>query len=446
MTLTISSPQADCVLSKDYGFSEERNTVMKLEDYEHDATACIRCSNCKWIDQNYTQSNRFSQICPINARYGFDAYSGGGMLTLAKALLGGKLEFTPKLLEVIFKCTLCGACDVRCKRNLDIEVLLTLEALRARAVEEGGGPPEPHKTIAHKVKETGNRYGATNKKRLDWLHQEVVPADRAETLYFVGCNSSFCQIELACSTAAILRAADIPFMVLSDEWCCGQPLLGTGQEELAREVVEHNIEAIEATGASIVISNCAECYQTMKVKYPRLLDKKSEDMSFKVLHITEYAEQLVKDGVLKLTRPAGIRVTYHDPCHLGRLSEPWRPWHGVFGKFGIPEPPKEMRRGTFGIYEPPRELLKSIPGLEVLEMERAKDQAWCCGAGGGIRDTSKDFALWTAQERLEEARLTGAEAIVSCCPWCEENLKDVAEGNERGMHIYDIVQLVAQAI
>jgi Fe-S oxidoreductase len=419
---------------------------MRLEDYEHDAITCVRCSNCKWVDQNLTKSQRFSQICPINTKYAFDAYSGGGMLTLAKALLDGKLEFTPKLLEVIYTCTLCGACDVRCKRNLDIEVLLTLEALRTRAVQEGYGPHEPHKAIAQKVRETGNRYGAPNRKRLNWLPIDVVPADKAEILYFVGCNSSFAQIELARSTAKILKAADIPFMVLPDEWCCGQPLLNAGQEELARRVVAQNIKAIEASGASTVISNCAECYQTTKVKYPRLLDKKTEDMSFRVLHITEYAEQLVKDGILKLKGPTNTRVTYHDPCHLGRLSEPWRPWQGAFGKFGIPEPPREMRRGTFGIYEAPRELLRSIPGLEVLEMERAKDQAWCCGAGGGVRDAFRDFALWTARERLEEARLTTAEAIVSCCPWCEENLRDAVGSDDGGIPIYDVVQLVAHAI
>ena len=419
---------------------------MKVEEYAHDAKTCIRCSNCRWIDQNYTRSHRFSQICPINARYGFDAYSGGGMLTITKALLDGKLEFTSRLQDIVYKCVLCGACDIRCKRNLDIEVLLTLEALRATAVQEGHGPLEPHKAIAQKIKENGNRYGVTNKKRLSWLPEGPLATQKADILYFVGCNSSFVQIELARSTAKILQNSRIPFVVLFDEWCCGQPLLTTGQEDVAREVVDHNIRAIEASGATTVVTSCAECYQTLKVKYPRLLDKKTEDMSFKVVHITEYAEQLLKAGILKLATPINIKVTYHDPCHLGRLSEPWKPWHGVFGKSGIPEPPREMRRGTFGIYEPPRELLKNILGLELVEIERAREQAWCCGAGGAVRDAFKDFALWTARERIEEASLTGAEAIVSCCPWCEENLKDATGQNGKRMMIYDLVQLVANAI
>ena len=368
------------------------------------------------------------------------------MLTLAKALLEGKLEITPKFLDIIYKCTLCGACDMRCKRNLDIEVLLTIESLRARAVQEGYGPFPLHKAIAQRVKEVGNRYGIPNTKRLSWLRKGVAPVQKADILYFAGCNASFSQTELALSSLKILQASRIPFMLLSDEWCCGQPLLNTGQEDAARQVVEHNLKAIEASGASTVITSCAECYQTLKVKYPRLLDIRTEDISFKVYHIAEYANQLVKAGTLKLTKQANIRVTYHDPCHLGRLSEPWKPWHGVFGKFGIPNPPREIRRGTYGVYEPPRELLRSIPGIELSEMERAKDQAWCCGAGGSVRDTYKDFALWTARERIEEATATGVEAIVTCCPWCEENLKDAIGKNEAGIQIYDICQIVAEAI
>ena len=419
---------------------------MKLEDCAYDALACIRCANCKIVDQNYTRSSRFSKICPINYKYGFDAYSGGGILTIARAMLDGKLEFAPSLLDIVYKCTLCGACDVRCKRNLDIEVLQTLEALRSWVVQKGYGPLKPHKAITEKVKETGNRYGSPNRKRLVWLAEGVVPGQKANVLYFVGCNSSFVQTEIARSTAKILKASGIPFTVLLDEWCCGQPLITTGQEEAARAVVEHNMKAIDASGATTVIASCAECYQTLKVKYPRFLDKRTEDMSFKVLHITEFAGQLVKGGALKLRGHANIKVTYHDPCHLGRLSEPWKPWHGVFGKFRIPEPPREMRRGTFGIYDPPRELLKSIPGVEIVEMERAKEQAWCCGAGGAVKDAFEDFALWTARERLEEANQTGAEAVLSCCPWCEENLKDATGGNDKGIQIYDLVQLVANVI
>lgn len=420
--------------------------AVKLEDYKHDAFACTRCSNCKWVDHIYIRSHRFAKICPIHTRYSFDGYSGQGMLYIARAILDGSLAWTPKLLDIIYKCTLGGACDVRCKRNLDIEVLLVIEGLRTKCVEEGYGPLEQHKAVAQKVISTGNRYGARPERRLRWLPKGVMPAQKAEILYFVGCNSSYKHPELARSTARVLQAAKIPFMVLSEEQCCGQPLLSTGQGEAAREIVDRNIRNIEASGATTVITSCAECYQTLKVEYPKLLGISTDAMSFNVLHITEYVEQLVKAGILKFSSPIDMRVTYHDPCHLGRLSEPWIPWVGVYQKFGIPQPAKKLRRGTFGVYEPPRELLRSIPGVELVEMERVKEHAWCCGAGGGVRDAFRDFALWSAGERLEEASTTGAEAIVSCCPYCEENLGEAAKENGNRIRIYDIVELMAKAL
>lgn len=419
---------------------------MDLQNYHHDAATCVRCSNCKWVDQIYTQSALFSQICPINSKYGFDAYSGGGMLTIARELLDKKLEFNRRLLDIIYKCTLCGACDVRCKRNLDIEVLLTIEALRKEAVETGWGPLDSHKGIANKITETRNRYGIENGKRMDWFSGEQPSKQQPEILYFVGCNSSFFQKELASCTEKILNAAHISFAMLREEWCCGHPLLVTGQEENAYELITHNIEAIKETGITTVLTSCAECYHTLKVKYPKVLHKKTEDMEFKVVHLAEYANQLLKDGRLNIKNSFDAKVTYHDPCHLGRLSEPWKPWDGTFGKFGIPVPPREMRRGTFGVYEEPRNILRSISGVKVLEMERRRDQAWCCGAGGEVRSAAKDFALWAAKERIEEACSTGAQAIISSCPYCEENLKEAIKKNSRKIEVYDIAQVLARVL
>ena len=105
-----------------------------------------------------------------------------------------------------------------------------------------------------------------------------------------------------------------------------------------------------------------------------------------------------------------------------------------------------MNRGARGVYEPPREILRSIPGLELVEMERIREYAWCCGAGGGAREAYPDFSKWTATERIEEAKSTGAEAIVSACGWCERNFIDAITENGEKMKVYDIVELVQQAI
>jgi Fe-S oxidoreductase len=132
------------------------------------------------------------------------------------------------------------------------------------------------------------------------------------------------------------------------------------------------------------------------------------------------------------------------------LSEPFIPWEGVerkvLGQVIVKDPPKEYRRGTSGIYEPPRDVLRSIPGLEIVEMERIKEYAWCCGAGGGVKEAYPEFALSTADERIEEAMATGAEALVTSCSWCERNFRDALERSGANIKLYDTVELLIEAL
>ena len=152
----------------------------------------------------------------------------------------------------------------------------------------------------------------------------------------------------------------------------------------------------------------------------------------------------MQQGKLKPTKAVDMTVTYHDPCHLGRLAEPWIAWEGVQRErhFRVYDPPRVLRRGAHGVYEPPRDLLKSIPGLKLVEMDRVKEYAWCCGAGGGVRETNPEFAAWTAGERLAEARATGAEALVTACSHCVRNL--AASGSD--LRVYDVVEILDKAI
>ena len=134
-----------------------------------------------------------------------------------------------------------------------------------------------------------------------------------------------------------------------------------------------------------------------------------------------------------------MTVTYHDPCHLGRQGEPYVPWNGtetkVFGNITKHIPPKPRYNGASGVYEPPRDILKAIPGLKLIEMERIKEHTWCCGAGGGVWDAYPDFSSWTAGERIEEAKSTGAEALVTACPWCERNFIDAVSADGQKMKV-----------
>jgi Fe-S oxidoreductase len=143
-----------------------------------------------------------------------------------------------------------------------------------------------------------------------------------------------------------------------------------------------------------------------------------------------------------------LAVTYHDPCHLGRLSEPWAHWEGkkVPGDRFVFDPPKPYRRGTGGCYEPPRELLRSIPGVKLTEMPRIKEYAWCCGAGGGVSESNPEFAQWTAQERIAEAESSGAEALVTACTGCEKGLGAAARASGSRLAVYDLVELIEQSV
>jgi len=417
--------------------------MLKVEEYKHQAETCVRCSYCKFIDLNWVKSSRFARQCPIDTRYRFNLYSGHGLLHAALAELDGKLDFSQKFMDALWQCTLCGGCDIRCKRNLDVEVLQVIQELRRRCVAKGNILPA-HKMLADNVKKNHNIYGADPGDRLKWISKDIKPAPKADILFFVGDALSYRHPEIAQATVGLLGRAGVQFMVLEDEWSSGHEFFATGQEATAKEIAEHNIKAIQSSGAQTVIANDAEAYKTLKVDYPRILEKSTTGMPYNVLHVTEYIDQLLKDGKFKFNRSVPMKVTYHDPCNLARLSEPWYHWEPRYEAPNIAVG-KIWRRGDKGVYEPPRNILKGIKRLELIEMQRVKDNAWCCGYGGGVGVAFPDFALWTAGERVEEAKITGAEAIVSCCPNCKDILGQAAEAQKTGMKVYDITEVMLRA-
>lgn len=275
------------------------------------------------------------------------------------------------------------------------------------------------------------------------MPEGVKVATKADILYFVGCRAAFVDTEIATATARILNAANADFMVMKDEPCCGHFLFTTGQVEKARKLAQENLKLFRDSGAKVIVFSCADGYKAVKVDYPKLLGFSTSDLGFEVKHIAELGDQWVKEGRLKLGNRVNMKLTYHDPCNLGRLSEPWLSWEGVREDWGVFNPPRFVRRGVHGVYEPPRDILKAIPGIELVEMVRHRDNAWCCGNEAGVKEAFPDLALWTVSERLREAAHVGAEGIVSCCPACKENFIDAAKN---GMKIYDITELIAMAI
>ncbi len=419
-----------------------KTTIPQLEDYQWDALNCCGCKGCIWVDHVYCSGVKYGMRCPSVREYELDTYSAIGRNKLALGLLDGTFKFNETTLDIIYKCCLCGACDIGCKRNLDLDPGMVLETLRIRAVDEGKGPLPAHRKVTDKIDKSGNRYGASAAARAKWLPEDIKTSSKPDMVYFVGCNSSYKNKNIAVATAGILDAAKVKWALFPEEVCCGHPYYEVGMAEAALKQAERNIAALKKSGVKTIVTSCAECYKTWKVDYPKLMDKATEDMGYKVIHITELAAEKIASGVIKPANPINLKVAYHDPCNLARSSDKWVPWHGTRGKWGVTEPTKEYRRGTDVPYQPARDILDAIPGLERTEFIRMKENTMCCGAGGGVAEAFPEFAHNTADHRLEEAQDVGAEAVVTACPYCNDNFSYVAADRDRAIGVYDVTELL----
>ena len=418
---------------------------LKLETYGWEAACCMGCAGCKYVDWSYVPGIDFAWGCPSWQQMQWDQYGACGKLQIIDGLLEGWIDYTPTVAKLAYHCTLCGACDVGCKRNLDLEVLMALESLRVRLVEKGLGPPAPLVKLTENIETKGNRYGLAEKK--DWMPDDAKPVKKADLLYWPGCISTYQNTEISTATARILTAAKVDWMVMDNARCCGNILYTSGQLEKAKAWAEENLKRIRQTGAKTVVTSCAECYKTLKVDYPKILGFATDDLGFKVVHLTELVDQWVKEGVLKFSNSLKMKMTYHDACNLSRLSEPWIPWEGTRGMWGIIDPPRRRRRGDKGVYQQPRDVLAAI-GVELVEMPRHHESAFCCCGGAGVKESFPELASFSAEERLREAATTGVEAIVSASPRVKENLsQSIKAGKGSGIkEIHDISELIAKAI
>ncbi|MBN2417767.1 MAG: (Fe-S)-binding protein [Deltaproteobacteria bacterium] len=421
---------------------------MGLEQYQGDVNMCCRCSACKFIPLQQVKSYEFSYVCPSIARYQFHSYSGGGRANIIAAGLKNGFNYTDKFLDIVYNCQMCGACGVSCNYAMDMELQEPINELRLKCVAEGKTNPELEKVIKT-LKKTGAMVPSIG-KRGDWakgLDLKDATKERVDVLFHVGCLTSYNKDmhKLAIAAAKILKKAKVDFGIAGDsETCCGGRAYQMGYEKEFLKQAKMNMAMIKKAGIKTVVTACADGYHAFKVLY----DKYELKGDLKVMHITEYIDMLIKDGKIKPKKPLDMVVTYHDPCRLGRLGEPWIHYKGkkIPGDRFVFDPPKEYRRGTKGVYDPPRDVIKSIPGVKLNEMERIREYAWCCGAGGGVLESNPDFAQWTATERIFEATATGAEAIITACPWCEKTLSEAIIEAGSDLKVYDIVELVAKSI
>jgi Fe-S oxidoreductase len=421
---------------------------MALVDYQQDMETCCRCSACKFITLENVKGLENSYICPSIARYNFHGYSGGGRLGIGIALLEKELGFSDKLLEVVYNCQMCGGCDTSCKYAMDMEVFEPISEVRITCVENGKTLPLFDR-IMENFRRTGHLAQPAGTEGKNWFGEMKIKdftKEKVDVIFHAGCRTSADKSlwKVAQATLTLMQRAGVNAGIAgAEEKCCGGRAYYLGYKADFLKQAETNMKEFAKSGARTLVTGCAECYQAFKVLYDRFGFKGK----IEVLHTSEYFSRLVKEGKLIPSKKVDLKVTYHDPCYLGRLGEPWIHWNGkqIPGQIRLFDPPREFRRGTYGVYAPPRELLRRIPGLTLTEMDRTREYAWCCGSGGGVKESNPEFALWTANERLREAVSTGAEALVTACPGCERNFTDALKGKGSTYKIYDIVELLAKA-
>jgi len=356
-------------------------------------------------------------ICPSGEHFNFNSYYASGRLDIASAIVEGTVNAAePSLANAVFSCLSCGACDAMCYPQLALRTTAIIRAVKAELVDSGSGPPARFTPVLESLQETNNYFGKDQSRRMAWADGIDVKGADAETevLFFVGCYGAFDPdtLSMARATASLLDKSGVSWAVLGDEeFCCGLPVLDVGCKDEFARLAGHNIQKLNETGVKTVITSCASCFGTMKKDWPTVAN-----LRFDVVHISQFLLQAVRGG--KLTVNAGLEkvVTFHDPCHLGRLGA--------------------------NVYEEPRKLLQSIPGIVLHEMTRNRDEALCCGAGGQCNVCFQDMALDTATARLDEAANTAAEAmVIPSCPLCYNNFLMVPPNN-RKVGLLDLTQMM----
>lgn len=384
-----------------------------------DLYACVICGHCQ-------------DACP--------AYASGKPLTpkdLIQDLKKHLLEIGPRLLkaegeagaiagkviskDTIWSCTTCRACMEVCP--VANEQMNKIVELRRSLVLEQAQAPETLMGALKSIEDRGHPWRGTIATRTDWASslgvEELSVDSDADLLYYVGCTTALddrCQ-KIAAAMAKILDAAGVKFAILgSEESCCGDPARRTGNEYLFQVQVERNIETFRKYGVKKIVTTCPHCFNTLKNEYPQF------GGNFEVIHHTQLIANLLREGKLKLKLITDDckRVTYHDPCYLGRHND---------------------------IYKEPREILTSIPMLKFTEMDRSERNSFCCGGGGG-RSWMEESGTKISHLRTDDAIKTRAEILALACPFCMIMFEDAVKAKEveETLKVMDIAELIAQMI
>ncbi|MGD0056876.1 MAG: (Fe-S)-binding protein [Methanomassiliicoccales archaeon] len=383
--------------------------MVKMPEIKRDLLACLQCGYCIRVCDTWGQTP-WESVTPRGKIFYLNQLMRKSPVD---ALLGRKVEVNEEFVKAVYMCTGCAACWTVCHAN--IEFAEFWEKVREWLVDQGAGPLPPHTKLHDRINSVRNPYGEPTDKRAAWFPTEVPRAARPDVIFFAGCTASYRVQNIAKAGVTVIHRADVKLDVLGeDEWCCTSPALRTGMTDMTYSFAEHTITETERRGAKAMVTTCAGCYKTTVKDYGRYYS----NPTFEVYHFSQYIQKLIKEKRLKFTKEIKAKITYHDPCHLGRHA---------------------------GVFEPPREVLTAIPGVNLVEMPRNRMNSRCCGAGGGYKSAFNDFAVNIAAERVKEALDAGAELIASSCPFCVLNLDQGAKKLGVSVKIKDISELLLEA-
>jgi len=403
---------------------EEVFGAAKLEDFSWprlmDAYSCIMCNRCQ-------------EVCP--------ATNTGKALSPAAILVNERIELnkifsdfaagkeSPRPLldfalneEAAWACTTCNACVEICP--VGNEQMLHIIDVRRERVLSAAEFPNGLKNAFNHMERAGNPWGMAAEERMAWAKGLPFPVptleqkNDPEVLYWVGCAAAFDPRaqKIARSMAELLHAAGLDWAVIGkSEKCTGDAARRTGNEYLFAQMAEENIAALNEIKPATIVTNCPHCFHTMANEYPQF------GGNFTVKHHTQFIEELMRDGKIKLGADGSGAITYHDPCYLGRHN---------------------------GVFDPPRGLIEST-GAKIAEPQRQRSNSFCCGAGGG--------QFWKEEEkgnervstnRYRELKQTGAKTIATGCPFCMRMITEETAKEEEGSapDVLDVAEIVARGL
>ena len=384
--------------------------LINLPRIQKELAQCQMCGYCIDVCEAHRQTP-WESVTARGKIYYLNQLDKTGFGAMDK-LLRRKVTLSPEFVDAMYKCTGCGNCEEIC--HAKIELVALWEKVRKWMADEGIAPLPVHKKLEKSIIANGNPYGEPKKKRDAWWPEEVPRTTPPQAIFFAGCTGSYRMQNIPRAAVTVLDRAGVTVNCLGEnEVCCTSPLLRTGIVMQTLEASKEVVSKADALGAKDMVMSCSGCYKTVSSNYVEYYGKPGQN----VYHITQYVDKLINARKLPLNNEFKAKVTYHDPCHLGRHSK---------------------------VFEEPRNILKKIKGIDFVEMKRNRENSRCCGAGGGYKSAFNDFAVNIAAERIRDAEEVGAEVIATACPFCVLNLKHGAKKIGSKIKVMDITEILLE--